>query len=155
MYLCKLLTQIIIDCFLIIQPTPAPTTSQPTPPLPGLCSDGTGSCSTTDMTQCSCTNRRRTLLKGAESEHNYKQDLDFRLNLRRLAKKTPSPVDQPSPPPTSPPVAPTNPVRSQFLLWLCFLFSQKILTYITCLSNHLHLQPTGNPTNEPTLQVRL
>ena len=115
----------------VTQPTPAPTTAQPTPPLPGLCSDGTGSCSTTDMTQCSCTDRRRTLLKGGESEHNYKQDLDFRLNLRMLAKKTPSPVDQPSPPPTSPPVAPTNPVRSQLLLWLCFLFSQKILTYIT------------------------
>ena len=108
----------MIHCFWIIQPTPAPS-NLPTPAptttaLPGLCSDGTGSCSATDMTQCSCTARRRTLLKGGESKPDYKQDLDNRFNLRRLGKKTAAPVEPPSPPPTSPPVAPTNPVRSQF-----------------------------------------
>ena len=108
----------MIDCFLMTQPTPAPTTAQPTPtpsPLPGICSDGTGSCSATDMSQCDCAARRRTLLKGGESKHTrHKQDLNSHFNLRRLAKRTPSPIDQPTPTPTSPPVAPTNPVRSQF-----------------------------------------
>ena len=124
----------MIDCFLITQPTPAPTTdptSNPTnaptaePTLPGQCSDGTGSCSATDLTQCSCAGaaRRRNLLKGDESNHNLKQ------NLRRLPKKTPSPVEPPSLPPTNPPVAPTNPVRSQFasdkvVLLLCKRYSQ-------------------------------
>ena len=125
----------MIDCFLITQPTPAPTTdptpdptNAPTaePTLPGQCSDGTGSCSATDLTQCSCAGaaRRRNLLKGDESNHNLKQ------NLRRLPKKTPSPVEvePPSPPPTNPPVAPTNPVRSQFASDKVFLFVQKMLT---------------------------
>ena len=116
------------------QPTPAPTTAQPTPtpsPLPGICSDGTGSCSATDMSQCDCAARRRTLLKGGESKHTrHKQDLNSHFNLRRLAKRTPSPIDQPTPPPTSPPVAPTNPVRSQFAFWLCFVFVQRYSHHI-------------------------
>ena len=92
-------------------PSPSPSTSPTKSPIlafPGECSDGTGSCSELDLSQCTCA-ARRNLLKGKEAESTGLKDKQ-KKNLRML-KKTPAPTQPATPGPTPSPVAPTPLVR--------------------------------------------
>jgi chitinase len=100
-------------------PTNAPTdnpTHAPTSEFPGTCSDGTGACSETNLSQCQCAARRKLRVlpsKGAEESKA--------LRGRKLGKpapkepKTPSPTAAPiTPSPTALPTAPPTNVPTAF-----------------------------------------
>ena len=88
-------------------PSANPTTSPSATQFPGTCSDGSGSCSATDMSQCTCSTRRK-LLKGGVSKNK-----EVKNNLRRLKnnKTTPPPTSPPPPTTPNPTAPPTKLVR--------------------------------------------
>mmetsp|Transcript_5973 Transcript_5973/g.12955 ORF Transcript_5973/g.12955 Transcript_5973/m.12955 type:complete len:657 (+) Transcript_5973:174-2144(+) len=86
-----------------VSPIPSPTkkpTDSPVMAFPGQCSDGTGVCSASDLSQCTCA-ARRTLLKGNEPAGRTGSNGKQKRNLRKLGKKTspPSPPATPGPTP--------------------------------------------------------